>query len=481
MALSVRKKECGICGESRAIFHHNLLTVKTKFSSTTVVQLLERFFDRELSDRTTDLEQSGTCKDCYAKLNDYDAAYTKALIIQQELTDLLQNSTLRLLEEVQIQSESEEEEKVDEKHDEIKWEQSEELEESDGSVDTKLATATLSVEAVSTIHICMECDVCGESFTNMRDVQLHTHDEVSEDEQLEVAIKKSPNTSPMLVIETIEKEHPSGGVVPKDCDDHSESMYTEYGIVQPYCKMEIKEESDNTDEIQHPFQKMAYRLECLYCEATFEDKANLRGHLKVSHPIDGHNKCKVCGFLTKTRAALASHYGKHVRESKLSCSVCSKKFTQKASLKRHMAIHTGEKAYQCDQCGKQYIHYSSFYMHQLAHRDVRAKKCTICGYSLPSNSHLKRHMRTHSGEKPYDCPVCGQKFSQRYNMVQHLNAHNGKAARSVKTINCPHCPHASDRNSQLKKHVEKYHPDKAASTLECMQKAKLKQKEEGKT
>uniref|UniRef100_A0A6E8V1L1 C2H2-type domain-containing protein n=1 Tax=Anopheles coluzzii TaxID=1518534 RepID=A0A6E8V1L1_ANOCL len=467
MALVARKKECGICGNIRPMVQHNLQKVKTKFSSTTVVQLLERFFERELSDRAIELEQSGVCKECYTKLNDYDAAYTKALIIQQELTDLLQNSNLRLFEELHVQSDDDEKVKVDEQHGEIKWEQSGEVEQSG---DANPTARMLSVDALPTIRICMECAVCGETFNNLQDADLHTHDEVSEEEQ--PPIKESSNSSPMLVIETIGTEHIHADTAPEESDEPGDSMYTEDGCVQPYYKTEMKDEEEAGDETR-PEQNR--RMACFYCEATFEDKVSLKEHFKTSHPIDlEKNICKVCGLTMKTRAALASHLGKHVRESQLTCSVCSKKFTQRTSLQRHMAIHTGEKAYQCDQCGKQYIHYSSFYMHQLAHKDVRAKKCTICGNSFTSNSHLKRHMRTHSGEKPFDCPVCGQKFSQRYNMVQHLNAHSGKTKRSVKMLKCPHCDQCSDRYTQLKKHLEKYHPDKAASTLESMQKAKIK-------
>uniref|UniRef100_A0A182PCR9 C2H2-type domain-containing protein n=1 Tax=Anopheles epiroticus TaxID=199890 RepID=A0A182PCR9_9DIPT len=313
MAFRTQKKNCGICGEKRPICHPNLLAVKTKFSSTTVAQLLERFAERELSDLGTELEQSGTCKDCYTKLNDYDAAYTKALIIQQELTDLLQNSGLRIFDEEQILAEEVEAENV-----EMKWEQMEEIEQPDDTNPTKL----ISIESLQAVQFCMELNVCGEGFGNISDAQWHTHDEESDDEQLDAPVKESGNPSPMLVIEAIEQ--PEQILVNEGlaaCDGTISTTYTE-GENDPRC---IKTEE----------------------------------HIEESHPI-------VEGYVCKT----------------------------------------------------------------------------------------------HSGERPFACPVCGQLFSQRYNMVQHLNAHNGAPKRSIKVLECPYCDRTCDRKTQLKKHLEKCHPDK---------------------
>uniref|UniRef100_A0A182T0A2 C2H2-type domain-containing protein n=1 Tax=Anopheles maculatus TaxID=74869 RepID=A0A182T0A2_9DIPT len=463
MGSHTEKEICAICGTERLIFHRNLKKVKTKFSSTTVFQLLERFSERELSHLNINFVESGACNDCYAKLNEYDAAYTKALIIQQELTDLLQNGTLQVFEEPPESGRDKAPEKQDSNP--IKWvPQLGQPDEIELHTNKK---SSFSIAGLSGMRVSMECNVCGEVFNNINHLKLHSHGEGSEREQpsrVQMPAKETPVQSPMLVIESVKTESTTSA----DDLDEDLDVYLEYpgGDLYPkeeaeseeYYLSDVKEAGESADASQHQSQKSRVSHECLYCEAKFEHKSSLREHFKTNHPQnDEANVCKVCGFTTKTRAALASHYGKHLRESDLICQVCNKKFTQRASLQRHMAIHTGEKPYQCDICGKQYIHYSSFYMHSLAHKNVRSKNCTICGYTLRSNSHLIRHMRTHSGEKPYACPVCDQKFSQRYNMVQHQKTHSGALRRSDKTFNCRYCDYASARNSLLKRHLMKHH------------------------
>ncbi|XP_049287228.1 zinc finger protein OZF-like [Anopheles funestus] len=458
------KEICGICGTRSLIFHRNLMEVKTKFSSTTVFQLLERFSVRELSHRLTSLIESGACNDCYAKLNDYDASYTKALIIQQELTNLLQNSPLRVFEDIQeLRDEIEEDNALENKKaDEIKWvPHLEHPDEIDLPGDKKPA---FSIAGFATIRVSMECNICGAIFNNIHDMKLHSHDKVSEEEQLKIQKRESSTPSPALVIETMKSEPTSAVNSDDDADEYMnytinvlKATKKEEEEEEEYFTKECKEEGKTKEESQ-PDEKTTVQFQCFLCEAKLESKQNLRLHFKTKHPnsAEGHI-CKVCGISTRTRAALASHYGKHLRESQLTCELCNKQFTQRGSLQRHMAIHTKEKTYQCDLCGKQYLHYSSFYMHQLAHKDVRSKKCSICGYSLRSNSHLKRHMRTHSGEKPFACPVCGQKFSQRYNMVQHQKTHTGIMRRTGKTFKCTSCDYVSDRSTLMKRHILKHH------------------------
>uniref|UniRef100_A0A182VRZ9 C2H2-type domain-containing protein n=1 Tax=Anopheles minimus TaxID=112268 RepID=A0A182VRZ9_9DIPT len=468
------REKCGICGTHSLIFHPNLMAVKTKFSSTTVFQLLERFTERELSHQVAYLEESGVCNDCLAKLNDYDAAYTKALIIQQELTDLLQNGPKWYAEvEQELDVANEEEDIRKHKGLGIKWVPH--LERPGAIEGHGKKKQAFSIAGLSTVRVSMKCNVCGELFNNIHAMKLHSHDEVGEEDQLETLARESPSSapSPTLVIETVKSEPTSSVNSDYDADEYidytinmlnAKDEEDEASAVDEYCTTENNAEKESNEQSEQNNEKIDVPYVCCLCEAKFESKLELKAHFKTDHPNNTEgNVCKVCGISTRTRAALASHYGKHLRESQLTCLLCNKKFTQRGSLQRHMAIHTGEKTYQCDLCGKQYLHYSSFYMHQLAHRNVRSKKCTICGYTLRSNSHLKRHMRTHSGEKPFACPVCGQKFSQRYNMVQHQKTHKGILGRSAKTFSCPSCDYISDRSALMKKHMLKHHG------MECME------------
>uniref|UniRef100_A0A182NMP9 C2H2-type domain-containing protein n=1 Tax=Anopheles dirus TaxID=7168 RepID=A0A182NMP9_9DIPT len=430
-----------------------------------VETLLERFLERDLSDQAASLEQSGACIDCCSKLNDYDAAYTKSLIIQQELTDLLKNSSLQLFDESEVQLWEENE--AEEKDSEIKWV----LDDTVPIEQSAINAPSDDTDGLSSVKISMRCNVCGVLFKNINEMKLHSHRKASRGEiNSESDLQEPGPSTSTFIIEAIKSESESSiedisKINVASIEDSNDAIYDDDGTLVEFLLTDVKDEEEIEDDLTNS-DESALPFECLYCDLKFPTKEYAKCHITLSHPNDAKaHVCKVCGLSTRTRAALISHFGKHKREPQLVCLVCKKTFSQKAVLQRHMAIHTREKAYQCDVCGKQYVHYSSFYMHKLVHKDIRDKKCTICGYMLRSNSHLKRHMRTHSGEKPFTCPECGQKFSQRYNMVQHLKAHRGISRESVK-FNCPHCDHVCAKNIQLRKHIQKHH-GKDVPSVEC--------------
>ncbi|KFB44484.1 AGAP002241-PA-like protein [Anopheles sinensis] len=469
------KKKCGICGASDSNLRPNLMTLKTKFSGTTVYQLMERFIEYDLSELGTDMTESAACVECYAKLNDYDAAYTKALIIQKELMDLLKNSPLGISPDMEIVDFYADEEEKDsdaqvsshevyevEKENDDSQPQSLRSEEVDGAT-LPLPGQLKSVEATPSSGVSWKCKSCGKQFKNLSEMQEHKHVKVEND--------SDDTNEPDLSIEPLKSPYLDIPDETGDIMEESDDILYDAPDGDPSVAFIIEKLDDEDIEgLEEPPAKTKRSRECYYCDEFFSFQESFKEHMDNVHSMEnGQHKCKICGFLAKTRAALCNHFSTHFR-APVKCKICQKEFHQKATLVRHMAIHTRKTAYSCKLCDKSYIHYSSYYMHQLAHHDIRSKKCEICGYELRSSSHLKRHMRTHSGEKPFECPECGQKFSQRYNMITHLNGHKGITRKTAKTFICKLCGKSSDRKMMLRQHLQVEHGISCETELEKLMK-----------
>ncbi|XP_035777714.1 zinc finger protein 14-like [Anopheles albimanus] len=438
--------KCCVCGESGHKLLPNLVKIRTKYSGTTLFELLERITEQDLAEKYQSLADSAACKSCLVKLNDYDATYTKALIIQKELLELLSNGSIGLSVDGDDDDDGggNNECGLLDESDVVKHEPAGEAEQEEPDVATE--EVVTPGKPIPTISLSIKCRICDESFACLEELKAHTHPTVVE------LYEELPETGTKhLIIE------PVTAILDKAASpalSYTEEEFLEYDSEE----MPVKEERD-VEIVEKDDSLVSSQYECFYCDETFQATGDRKWHIKQKHPENGDlHTCKVCGLSLKSRAALSSHLQKHPREQLLSCKECNKQFSQMSTLRRHMTIHTRETPYQCHLCGKRYIHYSSFYMHQLAHKNIRAKKCEICGYSLRSGSHLARHMRAHSGEKPYECTECGQRFSQRYNMVSHAKTHQGIIRkRSVKRYPCTQCDETFLRKLLLTSHMQQIH------------------------
>uniref|UniRef100_A0A8D8CGE0 Zinc finger protein with KRAB and SCAN domains 8 n=1 Tax=Culex pipiens TaxID=7175 RepID=A0A8D8CGE0_CULPI len=439
-------ERCCICAEETSAHFRNLMQLVTKYSGTLLYKLIERFLEMDLSGNAASLIASVVCQECVIKLNDYDAAQTKALIIQQEFTDLLRKNLVVVGEtgKVKLGEEMYFKEEVDEAS--LDLTELEQIQEEEEDVKSVFSTE----KAVS-----MKCNTCGDSFRSLNEMRTHSHKAALPEEEYDAELEflDDPVEFNLDEIEYTNEER-------LEEEERSEAPLEEFAVGGDQKGSETELEYELIQEEEKPLPKIVLcRLaKCSECNVEFSSKAKLKEHIKEQHLVDLNQQvCDICGLMVRTKSALLSHKAKHSRTSKYDCTFCGKSFQQKGALTRHMPMHTGEKPYQCDKCGKQFIHYSSFHMHQLTHGNVRDKKCEICGYMLRSGSHLKRHMRVHSGEKPFECPTCGQKFAQRYNMMTHLKAHQGIYREYSKMYKCHFCDGTFQRKLKLQEHISRVH------------------------
>ncbi|XP_055542486.1 zinc finger protein 260-like [Wyeomyia smithii] len=452
--MDVSTEKCLICAEQTGDDCRSVMQLVTKYSGTLVFKVLERFLDSDLSENVPTLIAAVVCPECVVKLNDYDAAYTKALIIQKEFTDLLKKNLVLPERKKDVEDEMYFKEEPD-------TASSDYLVECDRTSDEILEEklpkpASTSVEE----KVSMKCNLCKQSFKSMHEMQAHTHGP-RQQEEVEFHVEFVDETDSFsLGEEYIEEER------------LSENRYEE-------TPLENTEEEVQNEDIWTPVQEMLPQdkrkhvktasNKCSICNIDFGSKKKLKTHIKEEHPEiensgDSH-ECDICGLKVKTKSNLLSHITKHEKDKRFACSYCGRYFQSKGTLTRHLPMHTGEKPYQCDKCGKQFCHQSSFTMHKLMHDDIREKKCEICGFALRNSSHLKRHMRIHSGERPFECPACGQKFAQRYNMTAHLRAHQGIYREQSRIYKCPFCDQMFQRKLKLQEHLTRQHNTVVDSAL----------------
>ncbi|XP_053691308.1 zinc finger protein 714-like [Sabethes cyaneus] len=446
--------KCFICAEQYGNDSRSIMQLVTKYSGTLVLKVLERFLDSDLSEIVPTLIASVVCQECVVKLNDYDAAYTKALIIQKEFTDLLKKNAVFVGRN---------------SHGEVMYFKEEPdtacldfLVECDQNFEESIEKPSKYniIDTSDRGKVSMKCNLCGETFRSMHEMQDHSHTP-DKAEEVDFHVEYIDETDTFsLGEEYVEEEH------------LNEDMYEQVPLDNP-------EEETHSEDISKPIPEETIHVEkkqalsglqkCSVCKVDFKTKKKMKMHIEEHHPDiakNGNNhKCDICGLKVKTKSNLLSHMAKHDRNNKFTCSFCGRNFQSNGALTRHLPMHTGEKPYQCDKCGKQFCHQSSFTMHKLMHDDIREKKCEICGFALRNSSHLKRHMRIHSGERPFECPTCGQRFAQRYNMTAHLKAHQGIYREQSRIYKCPFCDQVFQRKLKLQEHLTRQHNTVVDSVL----------------
>ncbi|KAI2647994.1 Zinc finger protein 569 [Labeo rohita] len=144
---------------------------------------------------------------------------------------------------------------------------------------------------------------------------------------------------------------------------------------------------------------------CLQCGKSFNQKYNLKNHMKKVHAGEKPYTCNLCGKSFSYKTHLDSHMKSHTGEKPYTCRLCGKSFLCKGSLKMHMVTHTGEKPFPCDQCEKCFRHKATLDSHMKTHTGESPYMCKPCGKSFSHKSTLNAHIRNHTGERPFTCNI----------------------------------------------------------------------------
>lgn len=113
-------------------------------------------------------------------------------------------------------------------------------------------------------------------------------------------------------------------------------------------------------------------FECTFCSERFNNKSNVRRHIKRYHTQPGRTKyvCAICNEEFCRQRVLNEHMRvKHNGVKHIFCDICKKTFTRSYDLKVHMTLHTGEKPFICEICDKSFRQKTIYNRHMKSHNN----------------------------------------------------------------------------------------------------------------
>uniref|UniRef100_A0A8C6WZE4 C2H2-type domain-containing protein n=1 Tax=Neogobius melanostomus TaxID=47308 RepID=A0A8C6WZE4_9GOBI len=187
------------------------------------------------------------------------------------------------------------------------------------------------------------CEVCGKSFKEARNLQRHETVHLA-DEEKPVCSYCDKTFSSKMALEVHMNRH-TGGF---SCSICAKVFHQ---------KIFLKRHMDRHNG-QEPYL-------CEICGKGWPTEKYLQVHM-IKHSDERPFTCDKCGMTFKSEATLKSHYRrKHTNVRPFKCSVCSKAFAFSRGLKLHMMKHTGIRPFVCSRCGKGFRRSDELKTHQI--------------------------------------------------------------------------------------------------------------------
>ncbi|GAB0188135.1 zinc finger and BTB domain-containing protein 49 [Grus japonensis] len=244
------------------------------------------------------------------------------------------------------------------------FEQTVEIERSQGPLEQEGQSQTLQSQRQYT------CELCGKAFKHPSNLELHKRSHTGN-------ISKNPKTQP------------SGKSSWQDGKQQERS--------------------------EKPF-------ECNICGKHFSQAGNLQTHLR-RHSGEKPYICEICGKRFAASGDVQRHIIIHSGEKPHLCDICGRGFSNFSNLKEHKKTHTADKVFTCDECGKSFNMQRKLVKHRIRHTGERPYSCSACGKCFAGSGDLRRHVRTHTGEKPYTCETCNKCFTRSAVLRRHKKMH----------------------------------------------------------
>lgn len=194
-----------------------------------------------------------------------------------------------------------------------------------------------------------------------------------------------------------------------------------------------REKTLERHRLTHSVPVQPVMLECSSCGDTFEQKSQLKIHVRTMHREEsaeapdaprtrgsGPYACEICRKTFAHATRLKHHQAAHY-ERQYNCHICSVTLATKHSLRRHLYIHSGEKPFRCDICGKTFAFELYLRNHKKKHLAFKLHDCAFCPEQFRSRRELKAHLQVHRGQ--YHCQVCNENLRSKHKLKEHMQSH----------------------------------------------------------
>lgn len=174
------------------------------------------------------------------------------------------------------------------------------------------------------------------------------------------------------------------------------------------------------------------QLPCYICNKTFKNERYLKIHLKT-HTDQRTFYCTHCSKQFTSKGNLMVHMvGYHSGTKSFKCKYCPMAFKFRGSLWRHMKDHKDKPhpiVFSCERCGESYQTKAELAMHKRKHIKDNIFECDICGKIIHQQKKLARH-RALCEKEPLLCELCPDKrFDTHTILRQHKDKHIGAKYR----------------------------------------------------
>lgn len=95
-------------------------------------------------------------------------------------------------------------------------------------------------------------------------------------------------------------------------------------------------------------------FECDVCFKKFRQKGAMLRHMDI-HSDAKRYKCEVCDRGFNDQTSLKAHMYSHSNAQNHTCNICDKSFKYPSSYAYHMQVHSNDRKHQCDQCDAKFI------------------------------------------------------------------------------------------------------------------------------
>lgn len=184
------------------------------------------------------------------------------------------------------------------------------------------------------------------------------------------------------------------------------------------------------------------KYKCTQCDCQYNQKRNLRFHIKVKH-APAHERpchpCPDCGLTFVTRPILTNHIRLfHTKETPYHCALCDTRYSTSTQYSMHMVRHQrSSKQHQCTKCGK----ISNY-------RKCIDKNCYTPLAKRPPPDPNRVQLET-----AHVCNDCGKIYKRLDYLVKH------RKSNCLQKVECPHCHKLMKDKRILHYHIAEAHND----------------------